>query len=323
MARSQHLISGAAALLAAMLLAACGGGGGAESNTPPAPPVVAAPAPAQLPLAQLPNAPRVTGSSEVDGFNWFNYRRQQMGLAALARNSQIDTAAQGHSNYQKLNDTITHEQIAGKPGFTGAALTDRLNAAGYAFTQSRYAYGEIISATGSMAGFDAAEGLITAIYHRFVIFEPVFKEAGVGAASVSGGYTYFTTNLAANGLGPGVGRGNFLPYPYANQTQVPVIFYSDRELPDPVPDRNEVGYPVSVHADINAVVNVQTFTLKPRGGAVLPVRLLTNATDAKTSTSVAAIIPIAVLTANTTYDAQFVGTVDGVSANRSWSFTTQ
>jgi len=30
-----------------------------------------------------------------------------------------------------------------------------------------------------------------------------------------------------------------------------------------------------------------------------------------------------VLAANTTYDAQFAGTVDGVPANRSWSFTTQ
>ncbi len=322
MARSQHFISGVAALLATLLLAACGGGAG--SGNAPAPSAAAAPPPPiQSPLAQLPNAPRVTGSSEVDGFNWFNYRRQQMGLAAVARNSQIDTAAQGHSNYQKLNGIITHDQIAGKPGFTGATLIDRLNAAGYAFTQGSYAYGEVISATGSMSGFDAADGLITAIYHRFVIFEPVFKEAGVGTASVSGGYTYFTTNFAANGVDSGVGRGNFVPYPFANQTQVPVIFYSDREMPDPVPDRNEVGYPVSIHADINAVVNVQSFTLKPRGGAALPVQLLTSATDAKTARSVAAIIPLAVLAANTTYDAQFAGTVDGVPANRSWSFTTQ
>jgi hypothetical protein len=198
-----------------------------------------------------------------------------------------------------------------------------LKAAGYAFTQSRFAYGEVISATGSLSGFDAADGLVTAIYHRFVIFEPVFKEAGVGAASVSGGYTYFTTDFGANGLGPGVGRGNFVLYPFADQTQVPVIFYSDREMPDPVPNRNEVGYPVSIHADITAVVSVQSFTLKPRGGATMPVQLLTHATDANTSNSVAAIIPIAVLTAKTTYDAQFVGTVDGVPANRSWSFTTQ
>lgn len=303
-----------------MALAACGGGGAGGNDSSLAP---ATAAPAQLALAELPDAPRVTGNSEVDGFNWFNYRRQQMGLAAVARNSQIDTAAQGHSNYQKLNDTITHEQIPGKSGFTGVTLLDRLNAAGYVFTQSRYAYGEVISATGALSGFEAADGLIAAIYHRFVIFEPMFTEAGVGIASIPGGYSYFTTNFTANGLGPGVGRGNVALYPFANQAQVPVNFYSDREVPDPVPGQNEVGYPVSIHADITAVLSVQSFTLKPRGGAALPVRLLTRDTDSHTSAAVAAIIPTVVLAPRTTYDAQFIGTVDGVPANRSWSFTTQ
>jgi uncharacterized protein YkwD len=282
------------------------------------------PASTPVSLSQEPNAPQLTGNISTDGFNWINFRRQQAGLASVSRNSLIDVAAQGHSDYQKLNNTITHEQTPGKPGFTGVTLPDRLSAAGYVFNQSRYAYGEVISATGAAtSGFDAADGLITAIYHRFVMFEPMFKEAGAGTGSVSGGYTYFTTDFAANGLGPGLGQGNFVTYPVANQLRVPTIFYSDSETPDPVPNQNEVGYPVSIHADITAVVNVQSFTLQPRGGAALSVRLLTRALDDKTLASAAAIIPLSVLKANTTYDAQFTGTVNGVAANRSWSFTTQ
>ncbi|MDB5761947.1 MAG: hypothetical protein JWQ21_942 [Herminiimonas sp.] len=333
MSRSHHPLSEATALListlAAAMLAACGGGNGGDSQSAPSSSASSAGAPAavtsaaQLPLAQEPNAPRFTGSTEVDGFNWFNYRRQQLGLSVIARNGALDFAAQSHSNYQKLNDTITHDETAGKPGFTGATLADRLKAAGYAFNQNGYAYGEVISATGDTSGFNAADDLIAAIYHRFLIFEPTFKEAGIGAATVSGGYTYFTTDFAANGLDSGIGRGNFITYPAANQQRVPTIFYSDRETPDPVPNQNEVGYPISIHADITATVGVQSFTLKEHAGAPLPAQLLSHANNAETPASVAAIIPLNVLSAHTTYDVQFIGTVSGTAVNRSWSFTTQ
>jgi hypothetical protein len=182
----------------------------------------------------------------------------------------------------------------------------------------------VISATGSTSGFGAAESLITAIYHRFVIFEPRFEDGGAGSATVSNGYTYFTTNFAANnGLGAGLGAGRLVTYPAADQLRIPRNFYSDQEMPDPFPAQNEVGYPVSVHADIDKTVTVQSFTLSVRGGAPLPVRLLSRATDPETPVSAAAIIPNSPLAAATTYEAQFVGAIDGESVSRTWVFTTQ
>lgn len=318
MPRLDRLIPKAAGLLAAFVLTACGGGGGdsprAASN---------AAATTQVLLSQESNAPQATGDTSTDGFNWFNFRRKQMGLAEVSRSGVLDVAAQRHSDYQRLNDTITHTQVSGKPGFTGVTVLDRLNAAGYTLSQNRYGYGEVIAAIGGNSGVFAAEGLIDAIYHRFVIFEPMFREAGAGTGSVHNGYTYFTTKFAANGLGPGLGQGRVALYPFANQQNVPEIFYSDREIPDPVPNQNEVGYPISVHADATATVIVQSFTVRPRGGAPLSARLLTKATDAETSTSVAAIVPYAVLSARTIYDVQFIGTVDGTPVDRSWSFTTR
>lgn len=307
-------------LLAALVLTACGGGGG---DSAPASSSSVASSSQQLSLLQEPNAPQATGNTSTDTFNWFNFRRRQMGLSEVVRSRVADTAAQGHSDYQKLNDTITHTQISGKPGFTGVTVLDRLNAAGYVFDQNRYGYGEVIAAIGGNSGFYAAQGLVDAIYHRFVIFEPIFKEAGAGTGSVPDGYTYVTTKFAANGFGPGLGQGKVAVYPFANQQNVPVNFFSDREIPDPVPDQNEVGYPISVHADGSATVAVQSFTVRPRGGSLLSARLLTKATDTDTSASVAAIVPTAVLSAGTAYDVQFIGTVDGISVNRSWSFTTR
>jgi uncharacterized protein YkwD len=307
--------AGMLAVLLAAALTACGGGGGgsATSNTNTTPD----------PLQQEPGAPVMTGNTAVDGANWINYRRQQVGLAALTDNSKIDTAAQGHSNYLRTNNTVTHDQIAGQPGFTGATLGDRLAAANYAVVRP-FAYGEVISATSSTSGFYQAEELIAAIYHRFVMFEPLFREIGTGAATASGGYTYFTADMATTGgYGTSVGAGKVVVYPFNNQTKVPVNFFSDNESPDPVPDQNEVGYPVSVHVDITSALVVQSFSIKPRGGGALSVRQLNNATAIDPTPSAAAIIPLAVLAGGTVYDVNFSGTVDGVAVSRSWSFTTK
>lgn len=303
-----------AAVLAA-ILAACGGGGGSDTASTATPPTV--------PLVpQQPGAPAQTGDTATDGFNWFNYRRQQTGLSLLTRNAMLDTAAQGHSDYQRLNNTITHDQTAGKPGYTGASLQQRLTAAGYRLSGA-YVFGEVISAAGETSGFYHAEELISAIYHRFVIFEPVFRDMGTGAAS-GNNYTYFTADFAASGgYGTGVGRGNVAHYPATSQTMVPTNFFSDSEAPDPVPDRNEVGYPISVHGDVTSIVAVQTFTVRPRGGADLPARLLTNAADSHTPKSAAAIIPLTVLKSGTVHDVSFTGTVDGIAVSLNWSFTTR
>src|SRR3954467_12649640 len=92
-------------------LAACGGGG--DSTVVPA-------ASTTLPAASTdPTAPALTGDTAADALNRFNWRRQQAGLLAVAHNAAIDKAAQAHSDYQRLADTITHNETSGKPGFTG------------------------------------------------------------------------------------------------------------------------------------------------------------------------------------------------------------
>jgi uncharacterized protein YkwD len=308
-------------LLLAAILTACGGGSDGPTNSSGVTPVTPPPVTPQAPSA--PGAPAATGNTATDGFNWFNFRRASIGLAALSRNSQIDTAAQGHSNYLMANNTVSHAQTAGAAGFTGANLADRFNAAGYRLS-APYAYGEVISAAGERAGFYHAEELIAAIYHRFAIFEPVFREGGTGAATATSNYTYFTADFAASGgYGAGVGRGMVAIYPAPDQTAVPVNFMSDSEAPDPVPNQNEVGYPVSVHANISSTIAVSSFTIKPRGGSNLTVRTLTRATDSETPLSAAAIIPLGKLAAATTYEVSFAGTVDGVAVTRNWAFTTK
>jgi uncharacterized protein YkwD len=303
----------------AWALVACGGGGGGSSAG--APNVT----PSTGFSGQDASAPTATNNIATDGLNWINYRRSQIGMPALARNGVIDTAAQGHSDYQRVNNVVSHDQTTGKTGYTGARLQDRLTNAGYVFG-SPNAIGEVISATSNGSGFYMAEELITAIYHRFVIFEPVFKEIGAGAATTSANYSYFTADFVANnGYGTGIAAGTIVTWPFNGQTQVAPNFNSDYEEPDPVPDRNEVGYPVSVHTNLTRKLTVQSFTIRAHGANTdLATRLLAQGQDANTTTqSAAAIVPLARLASGTTYDVTFTGAVDGVPVTRSWSFTTK
>ena len=145
----QHSKSLIPALLIAALLSACGGGGSDSSSATTA--STATPGPQ---LVQEAGAPAMSGNIATDGYNWINYRRGQVGLASLGRNSQIDTAAQGHSDYLKANNTVSHDQVAGKPGFTGATLADRYLKAGYILNRANsYAYGEVIAGATNNSGF--------------------------------------------------------------------------------------------------------------------------------------------------------------------------
>ena len=312
-----------ATLAMAITLSACGGGG-SDNTMAPAPLPTPTPAPTPTPPVVEPGAPAVTNNIATDGLNWLNFRRSQLGVSSLARSSLVDSAAQSHSTYQRINNIVSHDQIAGREGFTGVTRSDRLRAAGYVFNGS-FAFGEVISASTSSSGQYLAEELITAIYHRFVIFEPRFKEIGAGAATNASGYTYLTTNFASNnGFGTGIGRGNIVTWPISNQTGVTRNFFSDFETPDPVAELNEVGYPISVHADLDAVLTVTTFTLRERGvGDDLQVKLLASPADQYAPRSAASIVPLSVLKRATVYDVNFTGTSAGTAVTRAWSFTTR
>ena len=313
-----------ALLVAASTLVACGGGGSDSSAGSTAGPAgVNPPAGAPPTIAPDATAPTATGNIAADGRNWINYRRAQLGVPVVTENALINRAALGHSEYLRTNNVMSHDQKAGNPGFTGATLKDRLDAAGYTIPATGYAYGEVISGSTNGTGFYMAEELITAIYHRFVMFEPKFREVGTGAATSSSRYNYFTADFATRGgFGPGIAANSVVIWPFNGQAGVAPNFLSDSEEPDPVPNINNVGYPISVHANIDAPLTMQTFTVRPRGGSNLQVQVVNSSASAAQRTAIA-IVPLAPLAAGTTYEVSFSGTVNGSPVTRDWSFTTR
>lgn len=277
---------------------------------------------AQL-AAQESGSPRAVGDVATDGLSWINYRRTQVGLTVVTRDSRIDRAAAAHAAYQQLNNLITHDEVTTRPGFTGMTASDRLRAAGYPLDTEARADGEVIAATAEADGFAAAEGLLGAIYHRYLMLEPRFDLAGAGDAHRAGGYYWLNVNFAATRASPGLGAGRVVVWPMPDQQNVRTRVDSDQETPDPVPGRNTVGYPVSVHASLGATLQVSRFTIRERAGNPLPVVQLDSSSDRYTPASAAAIIPLARLRGGTLYEIEFVGAIDGQPVDRRWSFTTQ
>ena len=308
----RHRFQSVLLLLSLVLLTACGNNTEDDSLTPAAKLII-----------QEAGAPTITGDMATDALNWFNFRRQQAGLRILLRNSVIDQAAKSHANYQQLNNVATHEETQGLPGFTGINPAARLRAAGYPLNSSGFSDGEVIAALNGNDGFAAAEGLIGAIYHRFTLLEPAFNEAGAGAASRFGGYNWLTVNLITNQNNASAGSMQIISWPTADQKNVRVNFFTDQEFPDPLPGTDEAGFPVSVHAEINAVLRVDSFTIRARGESPLAVKLLDQTTDVDTPASAAAIIPLSPLRPSTTYDVEFNGRINDQIVSRHWAFFTQ
>ena len=64
---------------------------------------------------------QVLGDPRSAGLCYANYRREQVGLAPLTARDALNTVAQSHTAYMLANNTLTHDETSGKPGYTGAA----------------------------------------------------------------------------------------------------------------------------------------------------------------------------------------------------------
>ena len=162
-----------------------------------------------------------------------------------------------------------------------------------------------------------------AIYHRYLILEPRFDLAGSGSAHRSGGYVWLNVNFVATRSGFRLGTERVAMWPAPGQKHVRTNFLSDEETPDPIEGRNDVGFPVSVHADGGLTLWVSRFVIRERGGADLPVKLLEHGSDPETPGSAAAIVPLSPLKAATLYEVEFNGTLNGSAITRSWTFATE
>ena len=295
-----------------------------------------------------------------EAMSLLNEIREAMGMNTLVHNDQLAQAAQAHADYLVKNRVTSHGEIPGRPGFTGRTPAERALHAGYLSTQ----VSENLS-TKNRDARSSIDGLFSAIYHRFGFLDVGIDEIGVGAAqdvhhTENSAFVYVMGNSYLNALcherafkGYGryvygvcrdkrhrIAQKRFLEaqdanrrynpkivcYPYDGQKDVPPSFYD--EMPDPLPDYEVSGFPVSVtfNAYFFKRVELVSFTLtRSDGKPVGPLRLLSakNDPNGRFTPYQFALFPLHRLEYDTEYQAKIIYKEQGRKMSRSWYFHTR
>ncbi len=287
--------------------------------------------------------------------------REAMGMNALYHNNALARAAEAHARYLVRNRVTSHSEIPGFPGFTGKNPAERALHAGYLSTQVL----ENLS-TKNIDAQSSIDGLLSAIYHRFGFLNVGIDEIGVGVAQDNNdrentAFVYLMGNSELNALckaPPFRGYGQYVYgvcknkdhkiafkrfteaqnyvkehnpkvvfYPYDGQKDVPPAFYS--EIPDPLPDYDVSGFPVSVLFNdfYFKKVSIESFRLYnvKSGKAVNLTRLLSKESDpnARFNHFEFALFPLKRLEYDTTYRAVLVYREKGKRIEHQWQFHTR
>lgn len=285
--------------------------------------------------------------------------REAIGLNRLESDAVLERAAQAHADYLIRNGVSSHYETETKSGFTGRRPVDRALAAGY---RARFV-GENLT-TDTPDAKHAVQGLMSAIYHRLTFLRFDIDEVGIGVAQNDvhkektafvfevgnatlarlcteeqfrgyGAYVYGVCKEKEHRIekrrydeAKEVSEFNpmFVVYPYDGQEGVSPVFYE--EEPDPLPDVEVSGFPVSISFNPFKVrsVTMREFTLKNinTGKEVVAATIMDASNDPNHTFSPLqfAFFPRERLAYDTEYEARFVGEADGNVVQERWRFHT-
>ena len=354
---NNHRVRSALLLTTVLALTACGGGGGGSSPAPspspaPAPAPGPAPAPDTAPYALQLTAPAPTyagtddsGVMETATFNLLNTVRQGAGAGVLLQSTQLDTSARAHSNYLQLNPTeFSHNETAGRQGYTGDSPQARATAAGYTGAAAEEIVGLATLTPPNADG--CVRTLLKTMYHMAGLIDG-YRDLGVGYKRDVNGAGYCVLNLGYKGQKQYPAAGTVVTYPFDGQTDAAYNFSTSAEFPrPPAVLTGYVGQPVLASMGSLALVTgdgtnkgtVTTFKITEKAsGNIVPAIVA-----APSSITVAAgiekaddsandqyyqrhhvlLVPKSPLLPNTGYTVTFAGTFNGVAHSKTWSFTT-
>ena len=289
-----------------------------------------------------------------------NSIREEMNLNTLLQNDLLAMAAQGHADYLVTNEESSHYQVEGHHAFTGVKPVDRTLDTNYASTH----VSENLS-THTYSAQSSIDGLFSAIYHRFGFLSLSIDTVGVGVTQEkektsnsafvyvmgnsnlerlchdrsfkgSGKYYYKVCKDEAHHISEKVftkalkSNKRYNPeivvYPYDGQSEVPPVFYD--ESPDPLPNHDVSGFPVSVEFNDYYFdkVDVTSFILFDSSNRVVDDVLFMhkeNDPHQRFSAMQYALFPLKRLEYDTQYRVEVMYTIKGKTHALNWAFNTR
>lgn len=280
---------------------------------------------------------RVLGEPRTAGLCYANYRREQVGLPPLVSRDPLNTTAQSHTSYMLANATLTHDEISGNPGFTGATANGRVQAVYPTDATAEVVAGanrwtSVANAQLSMQPKDAlVSNLIDAPFHRAALLGS-YGSAGsgyaewVGANGSGTSANYYQTIDLADRSKPG-SDNQMVAYPFDGQSDVPVSWVNT-ESPNPAPgyQNSTMGYPVLLQAiNTSLQFDADNFVITDaQGNNVNCIKVDSRSSGLSSDASGLAICtPVAPLASQQRYSVRVTGRLGSQPVDLSWSFTTR
>lgn len=252
----------------------------------------------------------------VAALGMINLYREWLGIPPLTIEPNLQKAAEGHANYYKLNfgdpnlaGMGLHQQTPGKPGFTGASMSDRARAAGYSGSVN-----ENVGLSGSMVW--STDWFIATINHRLTLIDPRYTHVGMARVNEDN-IKFEVIKLGAPSWSSEV-EPNWIAWPPHQSTGVGLSFHG--EAPNPWAGASyPVGYPITLSYRGPGDLTVTSATMSANGN---PVNAFHSVGTGWLSSNTAQVAASSPLEGDTTYEVTISGTANNQAFTRTWSFTT-
>lgn len=219
--------------------------------------------------------------------------RAMAGLPPIDCARPLASAAGAHAGYLAQNGEFGHGETKGRPGFTGATVGERVEAAHFDGDTG----GEILSSQQGAASIESDFGYMNSVYHRGMLLRVESTTYGYGSSSAGSVIDLGRADDAHQ-------QAQRVVWPPDGSTNVPTTFHAASESPNPVAPLEVAGAPISLITG-RSLVAVVGVLMGPEGP--VDAVLLTSKNDpAKlVRAGEAHLVPKLPLAPNTTYVVHF------------------
>lgn len=300
-------------------------------------------------------------TTPTQAIDYLNTLRSSVGLHLLKQNSILTLSAQNHTNYVQDTQLLGHyEDNATYPSKFYTAITP-LERGRYAGYQASY-FLENFSA-GQKNLQQSIDSLMSAIYHRYGFLNNNIDEIGIGYSISNLIYTYNMANSKLNTLClqesyeeaqqsytfnvckdpdfkiisttynntlntyPSTSP-DIVVWPYDNAQKMLNAFFE--ESPDPLPQQNVSGYPISLEFNAfkykNKTITIKSFKLYDAYDNEIKNTFLmdeNNDPNQKHTPYQFTLFPLQRLDFNALYFVKVIYEIDGEEQYKKWKFTTE
>jgi len=279
---------------------------------------------------------------ERQALTYLNKLRQGAGLIPLSSSKILNHASKNHANYLIGNHSYGHYEDQNKSGFTGEFASNRVKNEGY--------HTDLIieNVSSNNKNYkESIDGLFAAVYHRFAFLD--FQGDEIGIAIKQNPFnvreTAFVYNIGSSILNKlykeskkpskkALNRAldnykninsNVVTYPFNKQTDVPPVFFN--EIPDPLPNHDVSGFPISISFNQAhfKTVKLLKFELLKDEKTISKSIVYDNKTDPNKRLDKFSFVlfPLDRLEWNQKYFVKFLAIIDKQLVEKKWSFKTR